>query len=253
MKLRASTAHEASNQVYRGVPISCAFLHGRYTRAMTSLTTNLVTVPIAVLSDIHGNLRALEAVLMELKRRDISRVVVAGDLLFGGDEPLAVWRRLNELHADLVRGMTDTALSVLAPEKIVPKTPEEEARRDRFLQTRKDVGELVLKQIAKLPEQRRFPLADGRELLVCHGSPRDASIDLSHDMDDQEIEVMLGGDPADIICSGGSHVCFDRTLDEQRVLGLGSVGQSPEGNVAHFVILSPRLEGTLIERGYIEY
>ena len=66
-------------------------------------------------------------------------------------------------------------------------------------------------------------------------------------------EVMLGGDPADIVCSGGSHVCFDRTLDEQRVLGLGSVGQSPEGNVAHFVILSPRLEGTLIERGYIEF
>lgn len=61
---------------------------------MASLKKDVITGPIAILSDIHGNLVALDAVLAELSRRDIDRIVVAGDLLFGGDDPLGVWRRL---------------------------------------------------------------------------------------------------------------------------------------------------------------
>ncbi len=218
---------------------------------MASLKKDVITGPIAILSDIHGNLVALDAVLAELSRRDIDRIVVAGDHLFGGDDPLGVWRRLGEKKAQLVRGLSDTALAVLDPEKLVPKSDEDAKKRDAFLDARKKVGELVLRSLAKLPEQIRLPLADGRELVVCHGSPRDPSVDLTFDVDDEELMVLLGGDPADIIAVGGSHVPFDRTLDDTRVLGLGSVGASPEGDAAHFVILSPRLEGTLIERGWI--
>ena len=50
--------------------------------------------PIAFLSDVHGNITALEVVLAELERLDVKRVYVAGDLLLGGDEPLEVWQRL---------------------------------------------------------------------------------------------------------------------------------------------------------------
>ena len=45
--------------------------------------------PMGFLSDVHGNLPALEAVLEELKRRGVRDVFIAGDLLLGGDEPLA--------------------------------------------------------------------------------------------------------------------------------------------------------------------
>lgn len=116
----------------------------------------------------------------------------------------------------------------------------------------KKVGDLVLRSLVKLPEQLRLPLADGRELMACHGSPRDASVDLGFDVDDEELLVLLGGDPADLIAVGGSHVPFDRDLDETRVLGLGSVGEAPGGDAAHFLILTPRLEGTLVERGWVE-
>ena len=50
--------------------------------------------PIAFLSDVHGNLTALDVVLAELERLDVKRLYVAGDLLLGGDEPLGVWQRL---------------------------------------------------------------------------------------------------------------------------------------------------------------
>ena len=46
--------------------------------------------PIAFLSDIHGNLLALDTVLAELERLGVKRLYVAGDLLLGGEEPLEV-------------------------------------------------------------------------------------------------------------------------------------------------------------------
>jgi predicted phosphodiesterase len=219
---------------------------------MATLKKDVISAPVALLSDVHGNLRALDAVLDELSRREIERVIVAGDLLFGGEDPLGVWRRLQEKKAHMIRGLSDTALATLDPERLVPKTDAEAARRERFLDARRKVGDLVLRSLVRLPEQLRFPLADGRELMVCHGSPRDASVDLTFDVDDDELLVLLGGDPADLIAVGGSHVPFDREIDETRVLGLGSVGEAPEGTAAHFVILSPRLEGTLIERGWVD-
>ena len=218
---------------------------------MATLKKDVITGPIALLADVHGNLAALDAVLAELTRRDVERIVVAGDLLFGGDDPLGVWRRLTEKKAQLLRGLSDTALATLDPEKLVPKNEADAQKRERFLEARKKVGELVLRSLARLPEQIRLPLADGRELMVCHGSPRDPSVDLTFDVDDEELLVLLGGDPADLIAVGGSHVPFDKEIEETRVLGLGSVGEAPEGDAAHFVILSPRLEGTLVERGWV--
>ncbi|RZO50629.1 MAG: metallophosphatase family protein, partial [Sandaracinaceae bacterium] len=52
--------------------------------------------PMAFLSDVHGNLPALEAVLAELERRMISSIFVAGDLLLGGDDPVGVYKRLSQ-------------------------------------------------------------------------------------------------------------------------------------------------------------
>jgi len=178
--------------------------------------------------------------------------VVARAPPLGGRDPLGGWRRLTERKARMIRGLGDTVLATLDPERLVPKSDAAAIRRERFLDARKKVGDLILRSILKLPEQIRVPLADGREIMACHGSPRDPSVDLSFDVDDEELLVLLGGDPADIIAVGGSHVPFDRNVDETRVLGLGSVGEAPEGSNAHFVILTPRLEGTLVERGWVD-
>ena len=66
---------------------------------------------MAFLSDIHGALAPLEAVLEELARREVSDIYVAGDLLLGGDQPLEVWRKLQSVNARCTRGASDTALS----------------------------------------------------------------------------------------------------------------------------------------------
>lgn len=220
---------------------------------MSNLHSLAVSAPIALLADVHGNLAALDAVLEDLKRREIKEIYVAGDLLFGGPEPLAVWKRLVEIKAKCVRGMSDAALAVLDPDRMNPKNEDEQAKFERFLETRRAVGELVLRYLERMPDSLRIPLIDGREIVVVHGSPGDPTIEMRHDMSDEELSLLIAGDPADIVACGGSHVPFQRDLPDVRVIGLGSVGESPEGGVAHYTIITPKLEGTLVEQAWVRY
>jgi len=212
-----------------------------------------VSAPIALFADVHGNLEALEAVLAEVGQRGVSGIYVAGDLLFGGQEPLAVWKRLVEVKARCVRGASDLALATLDPSRLVPKTDLERQRRETFLRTREAVGELVLRYLERLPDALRVPMVDGREIVVVHGSPAAPTLEIGHDMPDEEVLALIGDDPADIVACGGSHVAFQRAVSEVRVLGLGSVGESPEGGVAHYAIVTPRLDGTLVEQSWVRF
>lgn len=208
---------------------------------------------MAFLSDVHGNLPALEAVLTDLARRAIVEIFVAGDHLLGGDAPLDVWKRLTQVNATLVRGVSDLALASVDPKALAPTTDEEREKLAKFVATREAVGELVLARLRRLPERVRIPLLDGNEVVVVHGSPSDPSTEMSHDMTDEELSALVGDDPADIVVCGASHVAFQRELGGIRVLGLGSVGASPDGRFAHFAVLTPRVDGTMIEQAYATY
>lgn len=213
----------------------------------------LATQPLALLADVHGNLPALEAALELIERHDVGAIVVAGDLVFGGEQPLEVWRRLERVGARCVRGLSDTALCSLRPEDMKPADDAERARLELFLDTRKKLGELVLEQIRRLPLQLRLPLIDGSELLVTHGSPADPMTDVEPTMEEPELESLLDDDPADVIACGGGHLPFFRIVGDYRLIGLGSVGQAPEGRVAHVGILRPRMDGPEILFEHAEY
>ncbi len=214
---------------------------------------SLAARPMAFLSDVHGNLRALNAVLEDLERREISAIFVAGDLLFGGDEPLEVWKRLREVDARCVRGLSDTALFMVDPNTLSPGNDEERSMADRFISTRKLLGDLVVERIRRMPERLRIPMVDGSEIVMVHGSPSDPSREITHDMEDREIAALIDDDPADIVVCGGSHVPFRRELEGVFVVNVGSVGAAPEGRTAHYTILTPHLDRTDITQEWTEY
>lgn len=209
--------------------------------------------PIAFLSDVHGNLGAFEAVLSELDRLEVKRIHVAGDLLLGGDEPLAVWHRLQELGAVCTRGLTDMALGSVDPSTLLPLDDEQRRQARLFADTRAAIGDLVAERLRRLPEHLRIPLIDGREVLMVHGSPADNGREISHDLTDEEIFPLLADDPADIIVCGATHVPFQRTLGEYHVVNVGSVGAAPEAGVAHYTVLTPRMSGADVLQDWVRY
>lgn len=209
--------------------------------------------PIAFISDVHGNLQALEVVLAELERLDVKRLYVAGDLLLGGDEPLEVWHRLQALGAICTRGPSDLALGAVDPSSLVPIDNEQRKQARLFADTRAAIGDLVAERLRRLPEQQRIPLIDGREVLMVHGSPGDSSREIGHDLDDDEVLVLLNDDPADIIICGSTHVPFQRAVAEYHVVNVGSVGAAPEGQVAHYTVLTPRMSSADILQDWVSY
>jgi predicted phosphodiesterase len=209
--------------------------------------------PIAFISDVHGRLDALDAVLEETGRRGVTRVYVAGDLLTGGPDPLGVWRRLSEIKALCVRGVSDSALCSVDTSKLVPLNEREREKLDQFLWTRKAVGELVLESLRRLPLSLRVPLIDGSEVVVVHGSPGDPLQEISQDMDDDEVLALVADDPADVVVCGASHVPFQRALDGVHVVNVGSVGAAPEGRVAHYTILTPTPGLRTVEQNWVDY
>lgn len=205
------------------------------------------------ISDVHGNLLALDAVLEELKRRQVRDVFVAGDILLGGPEPLAVWRRLQAVGARCVCGPSDLALARVDPAALRPQDAEERKKVEAFAATQTALGELVKKQLAQLPRQLRVPMIDGSELLLVHGSPKDAFEPIGHELDDDELLALIEDDPADVVVCGGTHVPFERRVGDIQVINVGSVGAAPEGRFAHYAIVFPSASGSHFDQGYVEY
>lgn len=211
------------------------------------------TGPMAFLSDVHGNLAALDAVLHDLDRLGVKRFYVTGDLLLGGEEPLAVWHRLQEIGAVCTRGLSDSALGSVDPQSLVPLDEEQRRQARLFADTRAAIGDIVAERLRRLPEHQRIPLIDGREVLMVHGAPADNGREISHDLTDEEILPLLADDPADIIVCGATHVPFQRELGEYHLVNAGSVGSAPEGGVAHYTVLTPRMSGADILQDWVRY
>jgi predicted phosphodiesterase len=213
------------------------------------------------ISDVHGNLLALTAVLATAERRSFSKLLVAGDIVFpggtedGSTQPLETWRRLSAAGAMMVQGVTDQALATLDPDRIDATTDHEKRMIERMKRVRGELGDIVLERLRRLPKTFRMNLEDGGELVLVHGSPADPSEAITFDMSDEEVLALLGDDPADVVVCGMSHVPFDRMVSDVRIIGVGSVGEAPDGvsprdlpMVAHATWIESSPSGVVVEQ-----
>jgi predicted phosphodiesterase len=199
-------------------------------------------------SDIHGHAMPLRAVLAEAEVRGFDQLVACGDLCFPGPDPLEVWRILLQHKALCVQGIGDRALAQIDPNKLSATSEVERARIERLRQVHAELGELIIARLGKLPTSARLPLENGDEMLIVHGSPADPTEPFSPEQSDEEMNALVGDDPADLIVCGGSHQVFERQLEDVMIVGVGSVGEAPGGGFANAVIVETTQLGTGISR-----
>lgn len=183
-------------------------------------------------SDIHGHAKALRSVFEEADALGFDQVIACGDLVFPGPAPLDVWKLLVERRALCIQGLGDRALAQIDPDKLTATTETERQRIGRLREVHHELGELIVMRLGKLPTTARLPLENGDEMLIVHGSPTDSTESFSPEMSDEEIMALIGDDPADLIVCGGSHIAFERRIDDVYIVGVGSVGESPGGTHA---------------------
>ncbi len=113
---------------------------------------------LAVISDIHGNLAALEAVLADIRARGVDRTVNLGDCITSPLWPKETFEALQSLALPTVRGNHDRWIEELPEDKLSPA--------DRFARDALTAEQRLA--LHKLPAQLR--LDDG--ILACHGTKR---------------------------------------------------------------------------------
>jgi predicted phosphodiesterase len=198
-------------------------------------------------SDIHGHAAALRAVIREAEALGFDQLVACGDLCFPGPEPLEVWKILVQHRALVTQGVGDRALAAIDPEKLSATGEAERARIDKLRKAHRELGEIIVARLGQLPPIARLPIESGHTMLVVHGSPADPTEPFDIGMTDEEMIALLGDEPGDIIVCGGSHVPFDRSVADVRIVNVGSVGEAPAGDHASAAIITTSQLGISVE------
>jgi hypothetical protein len=206
--------------------------------------------PLLAVSDIRGDLLALEALLDAVANVQLCGIVAAGDHCLGGPQPFEVWQRLNALGATLVRGVTDLALGSVATAQITPRDAEQEAYIEEFLRTRRDLGELICRRLLDLPSTHVVSLDDRSGVMLLHGSPRDEQATLDGELDDDELEDATSCVAEDVLVVGRAGAGYVRRLHKLLVVHAGSVARNeargPGGcRTAHGVLIAPFSDGVV--------
>ena len=188
-------------------------------------------VRLAVVTDVHGNLTALEAVIADVRRRAVDRVVHGGDLALMGPRPAEVVDRIRELGWSGVRGNTDELLW----------RPEEQARqRDRAPQltlllrwlfesyapdTCERLGEERLTWLRGQPIELRLD-----DTVLVHAAPGELWRAPMPDAREQEFEAAYRPLRAGTVIYGHIHRSFTRTVTGMAIANAGSVGMPWDGD-----------------------
>ncbi|WP_344856468.1 metallophosphoesterase family protein [Amycolatopsis ultiminotia] len=192
---------------------------------------------VAVLSDIHGVLPALDAVLAEPDVAAADVVVLCGDLA-AGPLPRQTLDRLTALgdRAVWVRGNADRELVTLAsggdtaiPDPIAPWAARQ-LRPDQVA------------VLATLPLSVTLDVSGLGEVLFCHATPRDDEEVALVDSPPARWAEVLAGTTAETVVCGHTHMPFVRLADRRRIVNPGSVGMPYGTTGAHWALLGPGVQ-----------
>src|SRR2546423_801919 len=177
---------------------------------------------LAALYDVHGNLPALEAVLQEVRRAGVDRVVVGGDVVPGPmpHETLACLRQL-DVPVDFIQGNGEVAvLAELAGQD--SGVPEQFRGVVRWSGQQLDPEQRRL--IATWPKKLSLQIPGLGGVLFCHATPRNENEIFTKLTPQEKLVPVFAGVNASVVACGHTHMQFDRMLGNTRVVNAGSVG-----------------------------
>jgi len=193
---------------------------------------------LAVLYDIHGNLPALEAVIAEVRRDGIDRIVFGGDIV-PGPMPRETIDYLRALHigADYIRGNGDREILERLRGQETSAVPE--AFRESMRWNARQLGPDDERWIAAWPLTLRLDVPSLGPVLFCHATPHSDTPIFTRDTADERVSELLQGIDAPFIVCGHTHMQFDRRVGATRIVNAGSVGMPFGDPGAYWLSLGP--------------
>ncbi len=187
-------------------------------------------IRVAVVSDIHGNLPALRAVLDDVHRLHPDMTICAGDLVVYGPFPNECVNLVRTRKITTVAGNRDWAVGrrQSAEAYAVPAGRDRDAETAVYEWTTRVVTEPNRLFLSALPRRLRLRL-EKLELLLVHGTFRSAFEYLRPDDDPSVFTELAELSRADVVVGGHTHRPYRREVGETLFLNAGSVGWPKDG------------------------
>jgi len=174
---------------------------------------------VAIISDIHGNQLAFEAVLRDLAEQPgIDQTIIAGDLCLNGPRPRQALEMVQELRCPVIQGNVDAEVANGAPDKGAKK-------RTTVSWTREEIGQVGIAYLAGLPFSHRIAGPED-DLLIVHANPLNLDDAIFPNAPDGDLERLLGGLDEGIgaLAFGHLHIAYTRRWRQLLLADVASCG-----------------------------
>lgn len=207
---------------------------------------------IAALYDIHGNLPALEAVLDDVRRAGVDRVVVGGDVLPGPMpcEALALLLAL-DIPVEFIHGNGELAvlaqIGVSNPDAVTywgttSGEPLPEPFRPILRWTADQIHPRFDNEVRSWGKTRSLMAEAIGDVLFCHGTPRSETECFTRLTPESLLVPVFEDVGVALVVCGHTHMQFDRTIGEVRVVNAGSVGMPFGVPGADWAVIGPDVQ-----------
>lgn len=190
---------------------------------------------VASLYDIHGNLPALEAVIADLRRQDVDRIVVGGDVLPGplATECLDLLTNL-DIPIEFIRGNGDRAVIDMIHGQSPTSVPEQAWPMIKW--NADHLNESQQRALESWPPTMRMQVDGIGKVLFCHATPQSDRPIFTRRTTEEKLLPLFAAIDADLVVCGHTHMQYDRNVGSLRVINSGSVGM-PFGNPGAYWLL----------------
>jgi putative phosphoesterase len=183
---------------------------------------------IAVLSDIHANAQALEAVMNDLISQNCEHVFCLGDIVLAGPQPKDVMEYVmaQEGTWTIIQGNTDKMIAQYGPDVVEFLEAQYPVMANALTDDMNQLDDNHHRVfLANLPPMLSLEV-EGCSVLLVHGSPRANNEDILPEMPIEQVEEIIKGTQEKLILCGHTHIpCGYQTNSGQTVVNVGSVGR----------------------------
>lgn len=185
-----------------------------------------VELRVAVVTDVHGNLQALRAVLDDIQRRGpFDRLIAGGDYCLNGPDPAEAFDLVRE-HADaLLKGNTDR--DIVESGSSDPDLGEK--KRASIEWSREQLGDERIAALDALAFEERVE-PPGGALQVVHANPWDLDQHIFPDMPVNDVRALVSDLDADVLVFGHLHIPYRRRVGDLRLFDVAACGLPRDGD-----------------------
>ena len=180
---------------------------------------------IAILSDIHGNEVALQAITADIEKWQPDQIIVNGDIINRGPSNRFCWEFIKEKERtagwQLIRGNHEDYVLFSADPAAPQSGPEFELRvfsEWTFAQVKSH-----LQQMVALPDRRAIHTPDGGTMLITHGTLKGNRVGVYPESTDDELRTRISPGPA-VFVTAHTHRALIRQVDQTEIVNIGSSG-----------------------------